>query len=95
MDIFIEKHLDKFSYRVLQTPSWKRQVIRMLGMENGNFEANGENKREELIRESSNIRRKLIKVWLLKDVWQFEEKVHTTYEFGLRSLDKWWLHMIL
>ena len=92
---FKEKHLEKFSYGVLQTPSWKRQVIHILGMENGNWEAHGENKREKLIPRIKQYQKKIDQSVIIKMFDNLKAKVHTANEFGLRSLDKWWLHMIL
>ena len=57
-------------------------------MENGNWEAHGENKREKLIRRIKQCQKKIDQSVIIKMFDNLKAKVHTANEFGLRSLDK-------
>ena len=74
MESFKEKHLEKFSYGVLQTPSWKRQLIHILSMENGTWEAHSENKREKLICRIKQYQKKINQCVIIKMFDNLKEK---------------------
>ena len=74
MESFKEKHLEIFSYGALQTPLWIRQLIHILGMENGTWEAHGENKIEKLFCRIKQYQKKINQSVIIKMFDNLKEK---------------------